>query len=111
MKTPSFPHGLHRHCQGSRREFLWLIGAGFGGLALTGMLDQDGFFAKHSYANDGVTNPLVVRPPHFLPKAKHVIFLFMYGGPPSMDTWDYKPELQKRNGQSIDIERRRRKVT
>ncbi len=111
MKTPSLAHGLHRHCQGSRREFLWQIGAGFGGLALTGMLDQDGFFAKHSYANDGVTNPLVVRPPHFLPKAKHVIFLFMYGGPPSMDTWDYKPELQKRNGQSIDIETRRRKVT
>ena len=105
--------GLHRHCQGSRREFLWQIGAGFGGLALTGLLDRDGFFTKHGYATAprNSANPLLQRASHSPPKAKHVIFLFMYGGPPSMDTWDYKPELQKRNGQSIDIETRRRKVT
>src|SRR5207249_10266350 len=39
--------------------------------------------------------------------AKSVIFLFMYGGPSSMDTWDYKPELQKRDGEEIQIEIRR----
>ena len=105
--------GLHRHCQGSRREFLWQIGAGFGGLALTGLLDRDGFFTKHGYADvpRHATNPLAQRAPHIAAKAKHVIFLFMYGGPPSMDTWDYKPELQKRSGQTINIETRRRKVT
>jgi hypothetical protein len=78
------------------------MGAGFGGLALTSALDRDGFFTRQGLATE------VSR---IAPKAKQVIFLFMYGGPPSMDTWDYKPELQKRGGQTIDIETRRRKVT
>ncbi len=106
--------GLHRHCQGSRREFLWQLGAGFGGLALTSLLDRDGFFTRHGLGAEGprdAASPVASPAAHFAPRAKHVIFLFMYGGPPSMDTWDYKPELQKRNGQTIDIETRRRKVT
>src|SRR5258706_14298779 len=83
-------------CSGRRRQFLWEMGAGFTGLALTGMLEQDGFFAKHAYgadaspassAADGL-NPLAPRLPHFAAKAKHVIFLFMYGGPPIMSTSD-----------------------
>src|SRR5688572_31306756 len=72
-------------CTGSRRQFLWEMGAGFTGLALTGMLDQDGSFAKHAYAAESNLNPLAPRLPHFAAKAKHVIFLFMYGGPSSMD--------------------------
>ena len=48
--------------------------------------------------------------PHFAAKAKSVIFLFMYGGPSSMDTWDYKPELQKRDGEAIQIEIRRNSI-
>lgn len=106
--------GLHPDCPGSRREFLWQFGAGFGGLALTSLLDRDGFFTRHGFAAEtprDTISPLSSRVPHFAPKAKHVIFLFMYGGPPSMDTWDYKPELQKHGGQEIDIETRRRKVT
>jgi hypothetical protein len=104
--------GLHPHCRGSRREFIWQLGAGFGAVALTGLLDRDGFFAKHGYAAEprDAASPLALRRPHFAAKAKHVIFLFMYGGPPSMDTWDYKPELQKRDGQSVDIEIRRRSI-
>src|SRR4051794_18376466 len=94
-------------CPGTRREFLWQAGAGFAGLALTALLDQDGFFARHGFASDAPINSLAPRPAHFAPKAKRVIFLFMYGGPSSMDTWDYKPELQKRDGQSVDIEIRR----
>src|SRR5215813_12714431 len=90
-------------CTGTRREFLWQTGAGFTGLALTALLDQDGFFARHAFAAD----PLTAKQSHFLPKAKHCIFLFMYGGPSSVDTWDYKPELQKRNGQTVNIEMRR----
>src|SRR5437588_8237648 len=88
-------------CAGSRREFLWQMGAGFAGLALTSLLDQDGFFAKHGLAADNADSPLASRPAHFAAKAKSVIFLFMYGGPSSMDTWDYKPELQKRDGEEI----------
>src|SRR5438128_12284686 len=95
-------------CSGHRREFLWQAGAGFAGLALTALLDQDGFFAKHAFAAENASaNPLAPRPAHFAAKAKSVIFLFMYGGPSSMDTWDYKPELQKRGGEEIQIEIRR----
>src|SRR5947209_44325 len=103
-------------CSGHRREFLWQMGAGFAGLALTSLLDQDGFFAKHSFGADSLASggrqpaeasPLAPRAAHFAPKAKSVIFLFMYGGPSSMDTWDHKPELQKRDGEEIQIEIRR----
>ena len=115
MMNNSAPHStlctLHSAlCPGSRRQFLWEMGAGFTGLALTGMLEQDGFFAKHAYGAEGNLNPLAPKLPHFAAKAKHVIFLFMYGGPSSMDTWDYKPELQKRDGQSVEIEIRRRSI-
>jgi hypothetical protein len=96
-------------CTGTRREFLWQMGAGFAGVALTALLDGDGFFARHGYAG-AYTNPLAPRKPHFAGKAKHCIFLFMYGGPAQMDLFDYKPELQKRDGQTVDIEMRRHSV-
>jgi len=99
-------------CTGSRRQFVWELGAGFGGVALTSMLADDGFFAKHAYgepapAVEGYQDPLAPKMPHFAPKAKRCIFLFIYGGPSSMDTFDYKPELQKRDGQEIELETRR----
>jgi hypothetical protein len=95
-------------CTGTRREFLWQAGAGFAGLALTSLLDADGFFTRQGFgAENQATNPLAVRAPHFPTKAKHCIFLFLYGGPSSVDTFDYKPELQKRDGQTIDVEIRR----
>jgi hypothetical protein len=96
-------------CTGTRREFFWEAGAGFAGLALTALLDRDGFFTKHAGASEVAlpAGPLTVRPSHFAPKAKSCIFLFMYGGPSSMDTWDYKPELQKRDGQEVSMEIRR----
>jgi hypothetical protein len=106
-------------CPGHRREFLWQAGAGFAGLALTALLDQDGFFAKHGFGAESAppklpqlasANPLAIRPAHFAARAKRVIFLFMYGGPSSMDTWDYKPELQKRDGEEIQIEIRRNSI-
>ena len=98
-------------CCGGRRQFIWELGAGFGGVALSSMLDQDGFFSKHAFGADqdvsSTQKPLAERPPHFFPRAKRCIFLFMYGGPSNMDTFEYKPELQKRDGQEIDIEMRR----
>ena len=48
-------------------------------------------------------NPLAERPPHFAPKAKSVIFLFMYGGPSQVDTFDYKPELYALDGRTIPV--------
>ncbi|MDE0594806.1 MAG: DUF1501 domain-containing protein [Roseibacillus sp.] len=87
-------------CSGSRREFLWQVGAGFGGVALSSVMAEDGVFG----AMDAAALP------HVAARAKRCIFLFMFGGPPSMDTFDYKPELQKRNGETVDTETRRGKV-
>ncbi|MHC4910159.1 MAG: DUF1501 domain-containing protein, partial [Planctomycetota bacterium] len=93
-------------CGRTRREFLWEAGGAFTSVALAGMLATDGFLAKQAVAADGVSafdNPLKPRPPHFAPKAKAVIFLFMYGGPSQVDTFDYKPKLYGLDGQTIPI--------
>ena len=63
-----------------RRRFLWELGAGFGGLALTDLLRRDGFFTPPASAEESQSNsahPLAERVSHFAPRAKHVIFLFM----------------------------------
>src|SRR5262245_49593001 len=94
----------------SRRDFLTCAGGGAAGLSLLSLLGAAGLFAQGASAADGLidpTNPLAPRPPHFPVKAKHCIFLFMFGGPSQMDLFDYKPELQKRHGQTIELERRR----
>jgi hypothetical protein len=56
-------------------------------------------------------DPVGPKPPHRPVKAKSVIFLFMFGGPSQLDLFDYKPELQKRDGQTIDNEFRRKTKT
>jgi hypothetical protein len=92
-------------CGRTRREFLWETGAGFTGLALTGLLSADGFFdGRAAAANPGTyTNPLAPRRPHFAPKARAVIFLFMYGGPSHVDTFDYKPRLYPLDGRTVEV--------
>jgi len=90
----------------TRREFFWEAGAGFTGLALTGMLSQDGFLQRQVRAADGQSDwisPMAPRAPHFAPRAKSVIFLFMYGGPSHVDTFDYKPELYPLDGKTIPV--------
>jgi hypothetical protein len=93
-------------CGRTRREFLWQFGAGFGSVALASMLTQDGFLAPQAVASDGVTpfrNLLAAKPPHFAPKAKSVIFLFMYGGPSHIDTFDYKPTMVGMDNKTIAV--------
>lgn len=95
----------HNFCGRTRREFLWQAGAGFTGVAMAGMLDSN-FFAQQTHAADGVTqlkNPLAPKDPHFEPKAKNVIFLYMYGGPSHMDTFDYKPAMKGRDNQTVQV--------
>ncbi|MCA9269401.1 MAG: DUF1501 domain-containing protein [Planctomycetales bacterium] len=95
----------HQFCRRTRREFLWQGGAGFMSAALAGMLD-DGFFSQQAVAADGhskFTSPLAPKPPHHAPKAKAVIFLYMYGGPSHVDTFDYKPEMYGRDNQMVDV--------
>ncbi|MEX2288144.1 MAG: DUF1501 domain-containing protein [Planctomycetaceae bacterium] len=93
-------------CGRTRREFLWEAGAGFTGVALAGMLGDDGFLARQSLAADGSTpfvNPLAPKEPHFEPQAKSVIFLYMYGGPSHIDTFDYKPAMKGMDGKTVDV--------
>ncbi len=78
----------------TRRDVLVRAAHGFGAVALAALLDPP--------ANAAVrTNPLVAKPPHFAPKAKSVIFLFMVGGPSHIDTFDPKPALEKFDGQPL----------
>ena len=73
-------------------------------MALTGLLAREGFFGRAEGAGLGsYANPLAPREPMRAPRAKSVIFLFMYGGPSHMDTFDYKPALYPLDGKSIPI--------
>jgi len=84
----------------NRREFLKRAGSGFGMLALAGLLKQQNLLADDEPAKSA--SPLAVKAPHFAPKAKSVIWLFMEGGPSGFDLFDPKPELEKRNGQRVN---------
>src|SRR5262245_1180327 len=78
----------------TRRHFFRDCGVGLGSMALGSLLAHDAQAAP-------ATNPLAPRKPHFDPKAKAVIFLFMAGGPSQFELFDHKPELQKLHGQPI----------
>jgi Protein of unknown function (DUF1501) len=82
---------------GSRRAFLRRAGNGMGMLALAQLFQQE----AAAHAPETGLNPMAARPSHFPAKAKNVIWLFMNGGPSHVDTWDYKPELAKRDGQDL----------
>ncbi len=83
---------------GSRREFLRKMGAGFGTLGLAGMLGD---------ASAAPVSPLAPKRPHFAPKAKRVIQLFMPGGPSQVDTFDHKPAIAKHAGERPDLVNRK----
>src|SRR5687767_2597479 len=92
-------------CGRTRREFLWQAGGGFAGLALSGLLGDD-FFRSQAVAADGVTkftNPLAAKKPHGPARAKSVIFLYMYGGPSHIDTFEYKPAMTGRDNQTVTV--------
>jgi len=81
----------------TRRHFFKQSGFGIGGVALSALLDEK-LFAQ---TTDGA---LVSRVPHFAPKAKNVIYLFMAGAPTQIDLFDCKPTLQKHDGEEIPAE-------
>ncbi|MBI5773894.1 MAG: DUF1501 domain-containing protein [Verrucomicrobia bacterium] len=80
----------------SRRAALQTLSAGFGYVAFAGLAAR--LAAKEAAAKAG---PLAPKAGHFPARAKHVIFLCMSGGPSHVDTFDYKPELQKSDGKSV----------
>src|SRR5438067_12871283 len=83
----------------NRRDWLRQSAAGFGYLALAGLLNAEAGPARG--AESGTGNPLATRAPHFAPRARRVIFLFMHGGPSQVDTFDYKPLLTKLHGKPV----------
>ena len=88
----------------SRREMLNRMGAGFGSLGLAAML------AEQNMLQAGPVNaasPLAPKIPHFAPRAKRVIQLFMPGGPSQVDTFDYKPQIASCAGQRPDLVNRK----
>jgi hypothetical protein len=90
-------------CGRTRREFLWETGCGFGAAALASLLAADGFFSRRANAAPQFANPLAPKAPQLPAKAKSVIFLFMYGGPSHIDTFDYKPEMIGMDGKTANV--------
>ena len=89
------PHwNAHLNKTLSRRDLLQVSSAGFGSLALAGLLGAE-----------QPKGPLDIRAPHFPAKAKRVIFLFMHGGPSQVDTFDYKPLLKRDHGKPLPFAR------
>jgi len=84
-----------QHPLPTRRAALRQLGCGFGYLALAGLAAQEKARAA--------ANPLAPRTPHFKPRAKRIIFLFMQGGVSHVDSFDYKPRLAKDDGQMLDF--------
>src|SRR5262245_29859112 len=79
----------------TRRDFLWHFGGGLGGVALARLLAESGALANGPRAefNGGLHHPA---------KVKRVVQLFMNGGVSQPDTFDYKPELERRHGSAFD---------
>ena len=80
----------------TRRDMLRQFSAGFGMVALAGLLSEDAAALRST--NGPARGPLTARPPMFMPRAKRVIFLFMHGGPSQVDTFDPKPLLVRDSG-------------
>lgn len=84
-----------------RRRFLSDAATGLSSIALLSLLGRDPLHAATGTAIDPA-RPYAVRPPHFPAKAKNVIVIFCAGGVSQLETWDYKPELAKRDGQVLE---------
>jgi hypothetical protein len=93
---------MHNFCGRTRREFLWESGCGFGAAALASLLSADGALARAG-ASPLPANPLAPQAAPRAAKAKSVIFLFMYGGPSHIDTFDYKPSMVGMDGKTIAV--------
>ena len=82
----------------TRRDFFRQCAGGVGTMALGELLTADGLTAASSLPK---MNPLAPREPHFPAKAKHVIFMFMEGGPTQFELFDEKPALVKYDGEPL----------
>ncbi|MCC7420799.1 MAG: DUF1501 domain-containing protein [Planctomycetaceae bacterium] len=92
----------------SRRELLRRSGTGLGALGLAGLLSDEGLLSRADAATEAAAPdtslPLSPKQPHFPARAKHVVHLFMNGGPSQVDTFDPKPMLDKYHGQPLPVQ-------
>ncbi|MGH7169954.1 MAG: DUF1501 domain-containing protein [Gemmataceae bacterium] len=91
------PH--HEYLHQSRRDFLTSSSSGIGMLALASLLRDDGLLATES--NPDISNPLTPKAPHFAPKAKNCICIYLEGAPSQIDLFDPKPKLNELHGQQL----------
>src|ERR1041385_1447 len=82
----------------TRRQFFSRCALGLGSIALASLLNERRAAAA---APTSFPNPMAPRPPHFTPRTKNIIYLFMAGGPSQLELFDYKPKLIELNGQPI----------
>ena len=92
---------LQRRGAPTRRKLLQQAGSGLGSVALATILAENNLFIHPAAAEGKGRSPLAPRRAHFVPRAKSVIFLFMYGGPSHLDLFDYKPALAQFAGKGI----------
>ena len=88
----------HDNSNYTRRDFLTKTSLGLGGLSLASMLNSENLFASNRIQNAAVNLKGL---PHYVPKAKRVIYLFQSGAPSQLDLFDHKPLLNKMNGQEL----------
>src|SRR6185436_16913873 len=92
---------LQQHCLNlTRRHFFKNCGVGLGKIALAGLV-ADRFSGLATGANSTISNVLAPKQPHFAPKARRVIHLFMAGAPSQLDLFDNKPELTRYEGKPL----------
>ncbi len=84
-----------------RRNFLTQSAMGLGSIALSSLLGESEIGNKQLLTNANFSNGGLSGLPHFSPKVKRVVYLFMSGGPSQVDLWDYKPQLQKIHGSNL----------
>lgn len=83
----------------TRRQWLQIASGGVGAMAMHSLLQDEGYASDS--INESVMKTGSARPPHFMPRAKRMIWLFMHGGPSQVDLFDPKPELAKYSGQPL----------
>jgi len=93
-----FEPQINSNISANRRRFLMQTGIGLGGIALKSLLQAETVRAE---TDPNIANPLAPKEPHFQPRAKRVIYLFMHGGPSQVDLFDPKPDLVKYSGQPL----------
>lgn len=85
----------------TRRQLLQQATIGIGSMGLASIMSSEGLLAATGQVSGYATSPLAPKQPHFPAKAKHLIHLFMNGGPSQVDTFDPKPELTRLHGQEL----------